>query len=362
MSELRVEASAGAYPVVIEPGASARVGGWCRARAGASRVLVVCDHNTAEVAGSRVASDCGAEILELEPGEATKTFANVGSLCVTAAAAGLDRGSVIVAVGGGVVGDVAGMAAAIYLRGIDFVQVPTTLLAMVDSSIGGKVGVNLSAGKNLVGAFKPPGAVFVDPDLLQRLPEREFRSGMAEVVKSGLIGDPALTRLLDQQGDAVRARGREAILEVIERTCAVKVGVVSRDETERGERKILNFGHTIAHALEAASHYSPDLAHGEAVSVGMDVAARLGATAGITPPDVLATLERQLDAYGLPRRSPVKVGLDDVLAAMALDKKAHAGRLRWVLLEAIGRATWDHELDHDLVREALEEAIAGRGA
>ncbi|MDQ6747968.1 MAG: 3-dehydroquinate synthase [Candidatus Dormibacteraeota bacterium] len=357
MPELRVTAASGSYPVTIEAGASGRVGTWARELAGGSRVLVVCDHNTAEIAGSRIARDAAAEILELAPGETTKTFTNVGSVCVAAAAAGLDRGSVVVAVGGGVVGDLAGTAAAVYLRGIRLVQVPTTLLAMVDSSIGGKVGVNLSAGKNLVGAFKPPEAVFVDPTLLEGLPEREFRSGMAEVIKSGLVGDAELSHLLDERGDAVRARRPEVLLEVIARTCAVKVGVVSRDETERGERMILNYGHTFGHALEAASNYSRDLTHGEAVGAGMKVAARLGVRAGITSPELQVLQARQLDAYGLPRRIPVKVGAEDVISAMAHDKKTREGRIRWVLLASLGRATWGHELEDAVVRETVTWAL-----
>ncbi|MFN2465378.1 MAG: 3-dehydroquinate synthase [Candidatus Dormibacteria bacterium] len=353
MPELRVNAASGGYPVIVEPGASAAVGAWVRDRAAGSKVLVVCDHNTAEVAGTRIAEDAGAEVLELEPGEPTKTFSNVGAICVSAAAAGLDRRSIIVAVGGGVVGDVAGTAAAVYLRGIRLVQVPTTLLAMVDSSIGGKVGVNLSAGKNLVGAFKSPEGVFVDPDLLERLPEREYRSGMAEVIKSGFIADAELSRILQERGDAVRRRRPEALLDVITRTCAVKVGVVSRDETESGERMILNFGHTFAHALEAASTYSRDITHGEAVSIGMEVAAKAGVDAGVTPIEVYEAVQRQLDAYGLPRRSPLAVAPEDILRAMSHDKKSHAGRVRWVLLESLGRATWGHELDDAAVREAI---------
>jgi 3-dehydroquinate synthase len=256
-----------------------------------------------------------------------------------------------------VVGDLTGTAAAIYLRGIRLVQVPTTLLAMVDSSIGGKVGVNLAAGKNLVGAFKPPEAVFIDVDLLQALPQREFASGMAEVIKSGLVADPELVRLLEANGDQVRAREPRALLEVVSRTCAVKVGVVSRDEAETGERAILNYGHTFAHALEVGAGYSPALSHGEAVSAGMVVAARVGVRLQVTPAGILATQQRLIDAYGLPLRSPVRVGAEQVIAAMSHDKKAQAGRVRWVLLDRVGHATWGHLAEPDLVREVVVEAL-----
>ncbi|MEA2683395.1 MAG: 3-dehydroquinate synthase [Chloroflexota bacterium] len=357
MPELKVEARGGSYPVMVEAGLTGVVGEWVRERAGASKVLVVCDHNTVGVAGQRIADAAGAEVLELEPGEQTKSFDRLQDLCAAMARAGLDRGSIVVAVGGGVVGDLAGTAAAVYLRGVRLVQVPTTLLAMVDSAIGGKVGVNLDAGKNLVGAFKPPEAVFADAELLQGLPDREFASGMAEVIKSGLIADPELLRVLGEQGEAVRRRDPTVLLDVLARTCAVKVGVVSRDEDERGERAILNYGHTFAHALEAASGYSPDLSHGQAVSAGMVVAARLGERLGVTPPSIGPLQRELLEAYGLPLRSPVVVGVDQVLQAMTYDKKSEAGTVRWVLLDRVGQASWGHAVDPGLVLEAVTEAL-----
>lgn len=360
MPELPVEAGSGSYRVIIEPGVVGRVGEWLREHARGARVMVVCDHNTVAVAGQRIADDAGAEIMELEPGEQTKSFEALQGLCASMALAELDRGSIVVAVGGGVVGDLAGTAAAIYLRGIRLVQVPTTLLAMVDSSIGGKVGVNLAAGKNLVGAFKPPEAVFVDTDLLQALPAREIRGGMAEVIKSGLVADPELVRVLDEEGDMVRARDPQTLLDVVTRTCAVKVGVVSRDESESGERAILNYGHTFAHALEAASGYSPDLSHGEAVSAGMVVAGEVGRRLRVTPAGVLPTQRRLLQAYGLPLRSPVSVGVDEAIAAISHDKKSRGGRVGWVLLDSVGHASWGHVVEPDLVREVVTEALAQR--
>ena len=357
LPDLLVEARTGSYPVVIAPAASARAGEFARLLANGSRVLVVCDHNTAEIAGNRVALDAGAEILELEPGEGSKSFHHLESVCAAAAEHGLDRGSVIVAVGGGVIGDLAGTAAALYLRGVRFVQVPTNVLAMVDSSIGGKVGVNLPAGKNLVGAFKPPEAVFIDPDLLSGLPDREFRGGMAEVIKSGLIADVALLELLERETARILKRDGDVLLEMLARTCAVKVGVVSRDETEGGERAILNYGHTVAHALEAASGFSPGLSHGEAVAVGMGAAARVGLAVGVTPRDVIPVQERLLRAYGLPLTSPIELEADAVMAAMSHDKKAVAGRIRWVLLDRLGQASWGHLVEPDVVREAVRAAL-----
>jgi 3-dehydroquinate synthase len=358
MPELRVEARTGFYPVIVEPGVIGGVGEWLREHAQGSKVIVVCDHNTVAIGGRRISDDAGAAIIELDPGEKTKSFDELHRLCATMALAELDRGSIVVAVGGGVVGDLAGIAAAIYLRGIRLVQVPTTLLAMVDSSIGGKVGVNLSTGKNLVGAFKSPEAVFIDTDLLQALPGREFRSGMAEVIKSGLIAAPELVAVLDKQGESVRARDPALLLDVVSRTCAVKVGVVSRDEAERGERAILNYGHTFAHALEAASRYAPELSHGEAVSAGMAVAGGVGRRLHVTPPDVLSIQQRLLKAYGLPLRPTVSVGVEQVIAAMSHDKKSQAGSVRWVLLDRMGHATWGHLVEPEVVREVVVEALA----
>jgi 3-dehydroquinate synthase len=355
--ELRVEAGSGSYPVLIELGAVDRVGEWLRQHAGGSKVMVVCDANTAAVAGERVAEAARAEIHTVPPGEQSKDVPHLEELSRAAARAGLDRGSIIVAVGGGVVGDLAGTLAATYLRGVRLVQVPTTLLAMVDSSIGGKVAVNLDEGKNLVGAFKPPQAVFIDPGLLIDLPVREFVSGMAEVIKSGLIADAELCTMLHNARVELQQRRPDVVTDVITRTCAVKVGVVSRDETETGERAILNYGHTFAHALEAASGYSPALTHGEAVSVGMGVAARLGQASGVTPSDVVELQAHLLAAYGLPSRSPVEVATDELIGAMAHDKKARAGEVGWVFLEAVGRASWGHAVAIEHVRDAVETAL-----
>jgi 3-dehydroquinate synthase len=359
LAELRVNSGGAAYEVRVGPGLVQAVGRWVRERAGGARVLVVCDHNTVMVAGQRIADDSGAAILELEPGERTKSFEELRALCLAMADAGLERRSIVVAVGGGVVGDLTGTAAAIYLRGIRLVQVPTTLLAMVDSSIGGKVGVNLPAGKNLVGAFKAPEAVFADTGLLAGLPEREFRSGLAEVIKSGLIADAGLTAMLTDRREEVLARDAAVLEAVVARTCAVKVGVVNRDATEVGERAILNYGHTFGHALEAASGYAAGLTHGMAVAAGMAVAGRVGASVGVTPPEVVEVQQRQLEDYGLPQRAPVAVAAMDLLGALGRDKKAAAGRVRWVLLEAVGHATWGHEVPDEVVGEAVAWGLGG---
>ncbi|HEY0822755.1 MAG TPA: 3-dehydroquinate synthase, partial [Ramlibacter sp.] len=243
----------------------------------------------------------------------------------------------VFALGGGVVGDLAGFAAACWMRGIDVVQLPTTLLAMVDSSVGGKTAVDLPQGKNLVGAFHPPRAVFADTATLRTLPERELRAGLAEVVKYGAIGDAAFLAWLERHADALLAREDAALCEAIERSCAHKAAIVERDLFEHGERALLNFGHTFAHAIEAEQGYG-GLNHGEAVAVGMVLAARMSAAQGLAPEADAARLAALLARLGLPIRPPEALDADALLARMRLDKKAQATGLRFILWDGVGRA------------------------
>jgi 3-dehydroquinate synthase len=274
-----------------------------------------------EAAGFRPA------VIEIPEGEAHKTLDTVRTLYGRFVAAGLDRRSPVIALGGGVVGDIAGFAAATYLRGVPFVQVPTTLLSMVDSSVGGKVGVDLPEGKNLVGAFKQPEMVLIDPLTLRTLPSDEFRAGLAEVVKHGVIGSPELFYLLEGRGPAT-------LTSLIADAVRVKIEVVEEDPFEQGRRAVLNLGHTFGHALEQLSGYQ--MRHGEAVSVGMVAAAHLAVSLGRCDPSVAGRLVDLLDRLGLPVR--VEGYTAEVLyQAMGTDKKRAAGRLRFVILEDIGR-------------------------
>jgi 3-dehydroquinate synthase len=273
----------------------------------------------------------------LDDGEAHKSFANVGRALEALGQLGATRDACVIALGGGVVGDLAGFSAACWMRGIDFIQMPTTLLAMVDSSVGGKTGVNLPVGKNLAGAFHQPRAVIADIDTLVTLPDREYRAGLAEVIKGAAIGDEPFFTWLERHAGALAARDTATMLEAIARKVRYKAGVVERDETEQGERALLNFGHTFGHALETAGHYTT-LLHGEGVAIGMLLAARLSERLGMSEPADSERLLRLLEKLGLPTAIPPGMDPQQLPALMRLDKKNAAGTLRLILWRGIGRA------------------------
>jgi 3-dehydroquinate synthase len=293
----------------------------------------------------------------LEDGELHKSFANVGRALDALGQLGATRDACVIALGGGVVGDLAGFTAACWMRGIDFIQMPTTLLAMVDSSVGGKTGVNLPRGKNLVGAFHQPRAVIADIDTLATLPGREYRAGLAEVVKGAAIGDEAFFAWLEHNADALAAHDGDTLLEAIARKVQYKTGVVARDETEQGERALLNFGHTFGHALETAGHYTA-LLHGEGVAIGMLLAARMSERLGMSEPADTARLERLLRRLGLPVAIPPGMDATQLLELMRLDKKNTAGQLRLILWRGMGRAEIVGGVDEAQVQAMLDEAIA----
>jgi len=285
--------------------------------------------------------------------EEAKRLSTVEAIARTLSRAGADRHCVLVAVGGGVVGDVAGFAAATYLRGVRIVHVPTTLVAQVDSSIGGKTGVDLPEGKNLVGAFHPPKLVIADPDMLRTLPHREYRSGLYEVVKYGVIADAKLFRFLEAHMSAVLRRDPAALDWIIPRCIAIKARVVNEDEREAGLRKILNFGHTLGHALEAATHYRRFL-HGEAIAWGMMAATLLGVAMNRTRESDATRIFRLIASVG-PLPSLAGIRASELRRIMAGDKKARGGRVLWVLADAIGRTKWDAEVPWPIVARALSE-------
>ncbi len=285
--------------------------------------------------------------------ETAKNLATVERACRDLVRAGADRRALIVAVGGGVVGDVAGFVASSYARGIALVHVPTTVVAQVDSAIGGKTGVNLPEGKNLVGAFYPPKGVLADPELLSSLPPREFRSGIYEIIKYGVIGDPKLFRFLEAKMENALRRERGALAFVIERSIAQKARVVSEDEHESGLREILNFGHTFAHALESATGYRTYL-HGEAVGWGMIAAARLAVEKGMFAPREEERVARVIAGVG-PLPPWPKVPAEKLIAAMQADKKTRAGRLRFVLPERIGKVRCGVEAEAEMLVRVLRE-------
>ncbi|GAB2615067.1 3-dehydroquinate synthase [Novilysobacter erysipheiresistens] len=278
----------------------------------------------------------------IPPGEHEKTLVRFGEAMGALAALGATRDATVIALGGGVVGDLAGFAAACWMRGIDVVQLPTTLLAMVDSSVGGKTAVDLPAGKNLVGAFHPPRAVVADTRALRTLPKRELRAGLAEVVKYGAIFDAGFLDWLDANADALLARDDAALAEAIARSCEFKADVVARDPREHGDRALLNFGHTFGHAIETEQGYAgtsgDGLNHGEAVAVGMVLAARLSTALGLAPMADAVHLQALLQRFGLPTGMPAGLAPERLLARMRLDKKADAGGIRFVLWDGAGRA------------------------
>ena len=288
-------------------------------------------------------------------GETSKSLKTIQTVYDLLAAHRLERQSFIVALGGGVVGDLAGFVAATYLRGIAFVQVPTTLLAQVDSSVGGKVGVNLKAGKNLVGAFYQPRLVLCDLDALKTLPEREFRSGLAEVIKYGIIYDAKLFAQLERDLPKLLRREPQTLAAVIARCCEIKAEVVGQDETDGGVRAILNFGHTIAHAIENISGYGKYL-HGEAISIGQVAAAKLSCVlTGLSGRDA-GRIRDLFKRAGLPYFKKLNaVQRRKLFAAMKLDKKVSGGEIKFVLAEKIGRVDWGRRVPENLIHRVLDE-------
>ena len=342
--------AAGAAPYTITIGADLLDDGACLAAGIRGRhVLLASDSNVAPLHAARVEASLRAARPELEiarfvmpAGEHEKTLARFGDALDALASLGATRDATVVALGGGVVGDLAGFAAACWMRGIDVVQLPTSLLAMVDSSVGGKTAVDLPAGKNLVGAFHPPRAVVADTRVLRTLPERELRAGLAEVVKYGAIFDAGFLDWLEARADALLARDDAILADTIARCCRFKADVVARDPFERGDRALLNFGHTFGHAIETGQGYAgatgDGLNHGEAVAVGMVLAARLSATLGLAPLADAERLQHLLQRFNLPTSIPAKLDPEQLLGRMRLDKKADATGLRFVLWDGAGKA------------------------
>ena len=289
----------------------------------------------------------------LPDGEDQKQLANANRIWQCALEDRHERRSIFIALGGGVIGDLTGFAAACFLRGARFIQLPTTLLAQVDSSVGGKTGVNHALGKNLIGAFHQPQAVVIDLDTLGSLPDREFAAGMAEVVKYGCIYSPDFFDWLLEQTPALLGREQSVIAEAIARSCAIKAAVVAKDEREGGLRAILNFGHTFGHAIEQVMGYGNWL-HGEAVACGMVIATRISAGRGWVPETLVGQLSGFLAAFELPTHPPEGMAADTFLEAMVLDKKVVAGKIRYVLLQELGRATLVDDVSLEEISRALQ--------
>jgi shikimate kinase/3-dehydroquinate synthase len=345
----------GKYPVLLLPGGLAYLGDALRARGIASQVAVVSDERVWPLYGQQVldsleASDHQVAVITLPAGEQFKTLDTVRLIYDRLIAGRVDRSSAVVAVGGGVITDMAGFAAATFLRGVPFVPVPTTLLGMVDASVGGKVAVDHPQGKNLIGAFVQPLFVLVDTRTLETLPAAEYRSGLAEIIKAGVIADPELFAAFESAG----GDGRE-LRWMVERALAVKIDVVQQDPYERGRRAVLNLGHTFAHAFEVLSDYQ--LAHGLAVSIGMAAAAHLAELRGVCSDETRVRIVSALERADLPTRYDAHAPAE-VYAAMAMDKKRLNSRLRFVLPRAIGQVEVDGDVPAEQVLAALERSRA----
>jgi 3-dehydroquinate synthase len=351
-----------AYDVLIGPGLIGRAGSLVAERLGSARCAIVTDENVArfhlaslEAALQQSGRHIGSIVLP--PGEKTKSFRELEPLSEWLLETGLERGDLVVALGGGVIGDLAGFAAAILRRGVRFVQIPTSLLAQVDSSVGGKTGIDTPQGKNLIGAFHQPGLVLADTDTLATLPGRELRAGYAEVAKYGLLGDAPFFAWLEHNYKAVFALEAEPLTRAIETSVRAKAGIVGRDETEQGERALLNLGHTFGHALEAWCDYSDRLLHGEAIAIGMCVAFRFSAAQGYCDSAAAERTAGHFAAVGLPTTIAEipgdKPDFDTMMKLMAQDKKVRHGQLTFILARGIGDAFIARDVPAEAVRTFL---------
>jgi 3-dehydroquinate synthase len=369
---VRVALGDRSYDIVIGRGLIASLGARIEVLRPRAKVFIVTDtnielHHLDAVEETLAESAIAASQFIVPPGEGSKSFRVFEQVCEAIIAARIERGDLVIALGGGVIGDLAGFAASAVRRGIDYVQVPTTLLAQVDSSVGGKTAINSARGKNLIGAFHQPILVVADTALLDTLPPREFRAGYAEVAKYGLLGDAAFFSWLEANWRDVFAAGKAssgAREHAIAVSCRAKASIVARDERETGERALLNLGHTFGHALEAACGFSDRLLHGEAVAAGMALAFEFSARLGLLPAAEAGRAIRHLAEVGLPTRpKDIAGGLPDadaLMALMAQDKKVKRGMLTFILARGIGAAFVEHGVDPAQVRAFLSEKLAER--
>ena len=350
------------YEIMIGPGVLSEVHIPLNALFTNNAFYVICDSNCHDLLGLDLETmlrghGLQVECISFQEGEQSKNLSTVETICRELVKKGADRTSVILALGGGVTGDIAGFVASIYMRGIPFVQIPTTLLAQVDSSVGGKTGVDLPEGKNLVGTFYQPRLVLADIATLATLPNHELKNGLAEVVKYGAIWDSEFFCFLEDHAQACLELEPDVIAQVVRRSCEIKAEVVSRDEREGGLRRILNFGHTIGHAIEAASNFT--VSHGQAVSIGMVAAARLSCQKGYLSAHEVSRLKHLLETLELPTELPQGISHRALLSLIKHDKKAQKGRVHFVLLKGIGETIITPEISDQEILNAMEGGKAG---
>jgi len=357
-----------AYDIHLGPGLIDQAASLIADVCGEARCAVISDENVADtqlprLEASFAGTDRLADTVVLPAGESTKCFGQLEKVCDRLLAAGIERGDVVIALGGGVIGDLAGFAASMLRRGVRMAQIPTSLLAQVDSSVGGKTGINTPRGKNLIGAFHQPVLVLADTDALATLPDRQLRAGYAEVVKYGLLGDRPFFDWLETTVDAVLKRDEDAVLNAVETSCKAKARIVAADEFEHGQRALLNLGHTFGHALEAWAGFSDRLLHGEAIAIGMVMAFRYSERMGLCDAGQAEVVEAHFRRAGLPTRvaeipsntSPTTLpSVSELMTLMAQDKKVERGQLTFILVNGIG----DAFVSRDVARDDLERFVA----
>ncbi len=357
---IRVKLPTSQYNVTIQPHGLQQLGHYCQDLKLGKKIVVVSNpvifkHYGQTVVDALVAAGFAVTTCLLPAGERYKTLASVQKIYDVAIEQRLERSSTLLALGGGVIGDMTGFAASSWLRGINFIQVPTTLLAMVDASIGGKTGVNHPQGKNLIGAFYQPRLVMIDPEVLRTLPSREWRAGMAEVIKYGIIWDAELLQMLEQasQLDRLSQVSPNLLAEILRRSAQSKVDVVSQDEKEGGLRAILNYGHTIGHAIESLTGYKV-VNHGEAVAIGMVAAGQLAVRLELWTAADAARQDAVIKKTGLPTMLPLGLKISEIVTALSLDKKVQSGQVRFVLPTKVGAAIVTDQVTDQAVRDILE--------
>lgn len=358
MKELKVNLGERSYKIIIGSGNLQDAGKRVSQAARSKRAVIVTNPTVAKhyldpLEKSLERAEFTVSVVKIPDGEQYKTLETVETVYNRMVDERVDRSALLIALGGGVVGDLAGFVAATYMRGIDFVQVPTTLLAQVDSSVGGKVGVNLKKGKNLVGAFYQPKLVVIDTAVLGTLPARELKAGIAEVIKYGIIWEKGFFAFVERNLEKLMRLDPAVLEKVIGVSCSIKAQVVEEDERERGLRAILNFGHTVGHAIEAVTAYKKYL-HGEAISIGMACAARIALKLGMLDKETLFRIENLLCRAGLPVKAE-KLNEDQVIKHLSLDKKVKSGKLHFVMPHEIGRVTISEEVPESLIRNVLKE-------
>lgn len=358
VKKIRVNLGERSYDIYIGSNILGKIGAKLKALSSIPKTAIISNPSVYGLYGKKVSNAIRSSGFDAIPviipdGEKYKDISIVRNIYGELLRYRLDRKSALIALGGGVIGDITGFAASTYMRGIDYIQVPTTLLAQVDSSVGGKTGVNHKLGKNMIGTFYQPKLVWIDIDTLRTLPKRELLAGLAEVIKYGVIWDAKLFAFLENNRDKIISLDKKALTYIIKCSCEIKTAVVSKDERESGLRAILNYGHTIGHAIETATGYNKYL-HGEALAIGMHTEARLAERLKFLKECDASKIKSLIDSYGLPSEMPAKINLKSMMSSMQLDKKAVAGELKFILPERIGKVRIQKGIEGRIIREALK--------